>query len=206
MTKTRHEKTQYLTRLAILVAVMLLFAFTPVGYIKLPTVEITFMILPVAIGAIWLGPAAGAFLGGVFGLTSFIQCFGLSAFGTFLFSLNPVLTFIMCMLPRILCGWLPGLIFSAVKKIDKTNVLSYFAASLATALLNTVLFMLCIVLFFWKNPLFIETMGAWGMTTDSLWIFLVAFVGINGLIEAIVNCIVGGSVAKVLARYMKHGS
>ena len=204
MKKTRHEKIQYLTRLSILVAIMLLFAFTPIGYIRLLAVEITLMILPVAIGAIWLGPAAGAFLGGVFGVTSFVQCFGLSAFGTFLLSLSPILTFITCMIPRILCGWLSGLLFEAVRKNDKTKVLSYFVASLSTALLNTLLFMLCIVLFFWKNALFIETMGAWGITTDSLWIFLIAFVGINGLVEAIVNCVIGGSAAKVLSRYMKH--
>ena len=46
----------------------------------------------VVIGAIILGPTAGAILGGVFGITSFIQCFGISAFGTLLFGINPVLT------------------------------------------------------------------------------------------------------------------
>ena len=62
--------------MAILVAIMLIFAYTPLGYLKAGPIEITFMVLPVAIGAIILGPAVGAILGGIFGVTSFIQCFG----------------------------------------------------------------------------------------------------------------------------------
>ena len=76
------QKTRRLVQLAILVAIMLILAFTPLGYLKVGAIEITFMTIPVVIGAILLGPPAGAFLGGVFGLTSFIQCFGMSAFGS----------------------------------------------------------------------------------------------------------------------------
>lgn len=75
------EKTRKLVQMAILIAVMLILAFTPLGYLKVGAIEITFMTIPVVVGAIILGPAAGAVLGGVFGLTSFIQCFGMSAFG-----------------------------------------------------------------------------------------------------------------------------
>lgn len=75
------EKTRKLVQMAILIAVMLILAFTPLGYLKVGAIEITFMTIPVVVGAIILGPTAGAVLGGVFGLTSFIQCFGMSAFG-----------------------------------------------------------------------------------------------------------------------------
>ena len=40
------------------------------------------------------------------------------------------------------------------------------------------------------------------MPLDSLWAFLVAFVGVNGLVEAIVNFIVGAGIAKVVDRYV----
>lgn len=67
--------------MAILIAIILVMAFTPLGYLKTAGLEITFIQVPVIVGAILMGPTAGAILGGVFGLTSFIQCFGLSAFG-----------------------------------------------------------------------------------------------------------------------------
>ena len=91
------EKTRKLVQMAILIAVMLILAFTPLGYLKVGAIEITFMTIPVVVGAIILGPAAGAVLGGVFGLTSFIQCFGMSAFGAALLNISPILTFLVCM-------------------------------------------------------------------------------------------------------------
>lgn len=198
------SKSQILkmVQMAILIAIMLILAFTPLGYLKFGLIEITLMVIPVAVGAIVLGPLCGAILGGVFGITSFIQCFGFSAFGTFVLGINPWLTFITCLVPRILCGWLSGLIFQALKKIDKTKIVSYVVASLSTALLNTIFFVGCVVLFFWNNDSFLTGMAESGMPLDSLWAFLVAFVGLNGLVEAIVNFIVGAGIAKVVDRYV----
>ena len=78
MTKSKFS-TKYLVEMALLVAIILLMAFTPIGYIKTAGLEITLIVIPVAVGAVTLGPAAGAILGGVFGITSFIQCFGMCA-------------------------------------------------------------------------------------------------------------------------------
>ncbi len=196
-------RTLRMAQLAILVAITLIFAFTPLGYLKVGIIEITFMCIPVAVGAMALGPAAGAILGAVFGITSFIQCFGMSAFGVFMLGLNPVLTCIMCIIPRILCGWLSGLIFKALHKVDRTRLVSYFVGGLSTALLNTLFFIAAIILFFWKNPAFISQMTDWGITTDNIWLFFVAFVGLNGLVEAIVTCIVGAAIAKAV-RHFTH--
>lgn len=199
-----NTRTQKMVQMAILVAIMLIFAYTPLGYLKVGLIEITFMVLPIAIGAIILGPGCGAILGGLFGVTSFIQCFGASAFGTFLLSMNPILTFITCMVPRILCGWLSGLIFQALKKNTKMKTASYFIGSLSTALLNTFFFMLCIIVFFWHSDTFLSTMTSWSLPTDSVWVFLVAFVGVNGVVEAVVNCIAAGTIAKVLSRVVNR--
>ena len=200
MEKNLSSRTQKMVQLAILVAIMLIFAYTPLGYLKVGAIEITFMVLPVAIGTIILGPVCGAILGGLFGLTSFIQCFGASPFGALLLSLNPIATFITCMVPRILCGWFSGLIFEALNKKENMKNASYFIASLATALLNTIFFMLCIVIFFWYNGTFLSTMNSWALPTDGLWVFFVAFVGVNGLVEAIVNCLAAGTVSKIVSK------
>ena len=92
-TQTRlTDKTRRLVYMAILIAIILVMAFTPLGYLKTAGIEITFIQVPVIVGAILMGPAAGAILGGVFGFTSFIQCFGLSAFGAALLEINAVYT------------------------------------------------------------------------------------------------------------------
>lgn len=203
MNNNSKTRTQKMVQLAILVAVMLIFAYTPLGYFKAGPIEITFMVLPVAIGAIILGPASGAILGGIFGVTSFIQCFGASPFGALLLGINPILTFLTCMLPRLLCGWLSGLIFKALHRSERMKTAPYFIAALTTALFNTLFFVLCIVEFFWKNDTFLTTMGSWQLPTDSVWLFLIAFVGLNGIVEAIVNFIAAGTVSKVLSKVVK---
>ena len=89
------NRTRTLTTLGILTAIILVMTFTPLGYIKTMGLEITLLHIPVILGAALTGPAGGMVLGAVFGFTSFFQCFGLSTFGTTLFSINPAGTFIV---------------------------------------------------------------------------------------------------------------
>lgn len=194
--KTTKSRTLRMVQLALFIAIILLMAFTPIGYIKTPGLEITLIVIPVTVGAIVLGPVSGAILGGVFGITSFIQCFGLSPFGAMLLSINPIGTFIVCMIPRILMGWLTGLSFKALKKVDRSKSFSYAVASLVGPLLNTVLFMTTLILFFYQTD-YIQGI-AQAMNTTNVLAFVIAFVGINGLIEAGVNFVIGTAVSKTL--------
>lgn len=196
MKKINQSKTSKMVQLALLTAIILLMSFTPIGYIRTPGLEITLIVVPVAVGAIILGPTAGAILGGVFGLTSFIQCFGWSPFGAALLSINPAATFIVCLIPRVLMGWFTGLIFTAIKKIDKTRSISYAVASLAGPLLNTVLFMGTLVLFFYQSD-YIQGFAT-ALETKNVITFILAFVGINGLIEAGVCFVLGTAVSKTV--------
>ncbi|MGN0626296.1 MAG: ECF transporter S component [Oscillospiraceae bacterium] len=191
------EKTRKLVQMAILIAIMLIMAFTPLGYLKVGMIEISFMTIPVVIGAILLGPAAGAILGGVFGLTSFIQCFGMSAFGATLLSINPFLTFLVCMVPRILMGYLAGVIFRVLHRIDKTKILSFAVSSLSGAVLNTIFFVGLLMLLFGSSDYIMGMRG--GM---SLLSFLAAFVGVNGVVEAIVAFILGTAISKALVQFL----
>lgn len=190
------EKTRRLVQMAILIAIMLILAFTPLGYLKVGAIEITFMTIPVVVGAIILGPASGAILGGVFGLTSFIQCFGLSGFGAALLSINPVFTFLVCMAPRILMGYLAGVIFKALHRNGKTKWMSFAAASLSGAVLNTIFFVGLMMLLFGRSDYILSLRGGLG-----LWSFLVGFVGVNGLVEAIVAFVLGTAISKALMQF-----
>lgn len=194
----KNQKVLWLTQMGVLAAIMVVFAFTPLGYLKTAGIEISFMMLPVVIGAIICGPLGGAVLGGLFGITSFIQCFGTSAFGVFVLSLNPVFTFIICMIPRILAGWLAGIIYKAICKKDKSRYISVAISSFSGALLNTIFFMGGIILLFWNNDSFTSKMTEWGMAVNSIWAFVVAFVGINGVVEACVCFVVGSAIGRGL--------
>ena len=193
--------TKQFVELALLVAIILLMAFTPIGYIKTFGLEITLIVVPVAVGAVTMGPLAGAILGGVFGLTSFIQCFGMSAFGTVLLGINPIYTFIVCFVSRVLMGWLTGVIYQGLKKIQPIRKVSVVIANLIGPLLNTLFFMGTLVLFFYNTEYIqglAESMGASGALA-----FVVAFVGINGVIEALVCFVVGRAISKALQVVLK---
>ena len=196
---TRKVSTRTLVELALLTAIIVVMSFTPIGYLKTPIVEITFITIPVVIGAILVGPAAGAFLGGVFGLTSFIQCFGMSQFGAMLLSINPFLTFIICFVPRVLMGWLCGIIFRAMLKCDRTKfkLWAYGVGAFSGAALNTILFVITLILLFGRTD-FILSIG------DTLPKLIAAIVGLNGVIEAVVCTIVGAAVAKALSRALSR--
>jgi len=179
-------------------AIIVLMAFTPLGYLIIgPALTITFIMIPVVIGAITLGPAAGALLGAVFGLTSFARCFGAEPFGMVLLGISPVSTFITCMVPRVLMGWLSGLIFKALYKIDKTRLASYAVSCLSGAVLNTVLFMSSLMLLFGNSDYIMEMRGGVGVLA-----FVVMMVGINGVVEALVCLVAGAAISKALDQFL----
>ena len=108
--KTKVKTTQ-ITTLGLMMAILLLMAYTPLGYLNIGPLAITFNVIPVAISAIALGPAGGAAAGSIFGLTSFLQCIGIGGqriMGDALFNINPAPAFIQRFVPRFLVGLLVG--------------------------------------------------------------------------------------------------
>lgn len=193
----KNKKILRMTQLGILIAIIIVMAFTGLGYIKTAGLEISLITVPVAIGAMVMGPTAGAVLGLVFGITSFLQCvFGMSAFGVALLGINPFLTFLVCVPTRLLVGWLSGLVFKGMMKIDKTKTVSYFVTGLLTAFFNTLFFMSTLMLCFWQTD-FIQSMNTQGLGVGA---FIVAFVGLNGALEMPACCILAGAVSKALSK------
>ena len=192
MSKKSNVKT--LVQLALFTAIELIMAFTPLGYLKIGPVSITFMAIPVAVGAIVLGPLSGAFLGLVFGLTSFSQCFGADPFGTTLLGINAFSTAFMCLVPRILMGLFAGLIFGGLKKTTLGETSGALLSSLACSIINTVLFVGSLIVLF-GNTEYIRGFG------DSVIAVIMALVSVNTIIEAIACTIIGGAVSKAVIKY-----
>lgn len=199
MNRNTTQRTRYMVELALMSAIIFLMAFTPLGYFRTPGLSITFLTVPVAVGAIILGPKGGAVCGLVFGITSLIQCFMGGSFGSMLLSINPVGTAFTCIVPRVLEGLLCGLVFQAIRKISKNS--AYFAASLACPLLNTVFFMSAVVAIFYHTEYiqgFVQALGVSNPFT-----FVLAFVGVQGLIEAAVCFLIASAVSRTLGMALK---
>lgn len=195
--KMSKQNILVLTENAMLAAIIVLMAFTPIGYLQVGIVKMTFIMIPVAVGAITLGEKSGAFLGLVFGITSFVQCFGLDIFGTTLMGINPIFTFIMCIIPRVLMGYLCGLIYKVLTKVKKG--IAVVIASLSAPVINTVFFMGMLILFFGKSDYIMSMREG----TANLWAFLVAFVGLNGIMEIVTTLVIAPPVAVAVEKATK---
>lgn len=194
--------TKQMTELALLIAVIGILSYTPLGYIKTFGLEITMVVVPVAVGAVTLGPFAGAVLGGAFGIMSYSRwVMGMSAFGMMLFEINPAATFVVCVIARIIMGWLTGVIYQGLKRVKFLKKTSLLISNLLAPLLNTTLFMSALILFFYQTD-YIQGMAA-SMHAKNALVFVAAFVGINGLVEAVVCFIVGSAVSKALLKALR---
>lgn len=202
MENNKKMNTIYMVEMALLIAIILIMAFTPIGYIRTLGLEITLIVVPVAVGAVTLGPTAGAVLGAVFGITSFIQCFGMSPFGAVLLSINPICTFIVCVLSRILMGWLTGLLYQALQKSNSLKKISVALANLCCPLLNTLFFMGTLTLFFYQTEYIQEL--AKGMGAGNPFVFVLLFVGVNGVVEAVACFVAGSAISQAVKKVVKR--
>ena len=192
-----------MTELAIFIAIIIVMKLTGLSSVPVGPLVMTFTMVPIAIGAMLLGPAEGAVLGFVYGITSLYDAItGASAMTGFFFQLSPVHTVILCVVTRTLVGLLTGLIFKALKKIDKKKIVCYYVGGLMAPMLNTILFMGYIVLVFYKSEFVQNLVSNLGAVNPLM--FVILLVGVQGLIEWVTGCVVGGSVAKGVAHALKR--
>lgn len=184
------SKTKKITLLGLLICILLLMALTPLGYLKIGPLSITFNMIPVSIGAVALGKKGGAILGGVFGLTSFLSCVGilvpLDPFGATLFSINWFYTLIVCLASRVLDGFLAGLVSEITLKNFKSRHLSFGITGFFAAFFNTVFFMSLLVLLFGSTDYIREIWGNLAFGKNVV-LFICAFAGVNAVVEIITS-------------------
>ena len=185
--------TREFVLLALLVAILIV-----LGYVNIPQpagLSITFNMIPVAIAAIVIGPVGGAIIGGAFGLISFLQCFGICGFsgmGAALAAINPLLAFVQRFFPRLIDGLLLGFIYRFVKR--KLNAYAGCAVTgFMAAFLNTLLFMTSLVWIFGGTEYMQNSMAGRGILT-----YIVAAVGVNGVVEMIVSTLLTGAIGAAL--------
>ena len=199
----KQSKTMRLTLMGLFAAVLLLMAYTPLGYLNIGPLAITLNVIPVALAAITLGPVGGAAMGAVFGLTSFLQS---SAMGAILFGINPVLAFIQRFIPRLLDGFLLGYVFRYSRKAVGDRI-ACMITGFCSAFFNTAFFMSLLVLLFGNTSYVQGLMGG-----KNAILFICSFVGVNAVFEMCASTFLTGAVglalikAKVIPVYQKAGS
>lgn len=201
--KNTSKNLRTLTQLALLVAIEFVMRALGLGTVPMGPLVMSFLTLPVAVGAIVLGPLAGLVLGGVFGVLSLTDAIaGRSAMTNFFFSIDPVNTVILCVGMRMLMGFCCGLLFSALKKLDEKGTWSYLAGALSAPLLNTLFFMGYICLVFYQSDYIQNLVALKGATNPVMFVVLV--VGVQGLIEAVVCGVLGSIVGKAVDVFVKR--
>lgn len=196
--KTKFNTSQ-LVILGLMTAILLLMAYTPLGYLNIGPLAITFNVIPVAVAAITLGPVGGAITGSIFGLTSFLQCIGVggtSAMGAILFDISPVLAFIQRFVPRMLDGLLLGYIFRGMRRAANTSA-ACLVTGFCSAFLNTAFFMTALVVLFGNTDYMQNLIGG-----KNVILFICGFVGINAVCEMAASTIITGAVG--VALYKAH--
>lgn len=200
----KKEATKELVLTGLFAAIIIIMAFTPLGYIPLGVINATIIQIPVIIGSLFCGPKKGAFLGFLFGFTSFLKnTITPSTLSAFVFS--PVLagnmfgvrgvlssTFI-CFVPRILVGVLPYFIYKAMKKICKFKTANFAVAGVLGAFTNTLLVMGSIYILY-KDAY----AQAQGVDPSALLGVIGGVISFNGVIEAIVSGVIVAAVGVVL--------
>ncbi len=178
--------------IAMFIALMLVMNFTPIGYITIAgAFSITLMTIPLALGAACTGVYGGTILGFVFGLTSFLQAFGIGftvdSLAATLFTENPVGYVITCFVPRMITGFVAGLVFSLFKKKGKIGIWAFGISSAIVPLLNTVFFLSSYMAFYSDS-----TLG------DALMTIVLTVLTLNFFVELLATTIAGTTISKVV--------
>ena len=195
--------TRTLVETALFIAILLLMYLTGFTRIPLGPLKMTLSMIPIAIGAMLLGPEIGALLGTVYGITSLYEAItGASPMTHAFFEVSPLHTIVLCVLLRAIVGYSTGVLFRIFFSVDKKQKACYYLGGLAAPVLNTILFMGYIVLVFYHTEFTQQLALAKHATGPFTFIILVA--GAQGLFEAVMGCVIGGTVTKSVSKAKKR--
>ncbi len=200
---TKKHDTRFMVSVGLMAAIVIVLANTPLGMIQLPIVKATTVHIPVIIGAILFGPAAGAILGGVFGVCSLISntmaptllSFAFSPFMSttgILGAIKAVWVSVGC---RILIGVAAGWLWILLKRIKLNQVVALAVTGFIGSMVNTVAVMGSIYLLFAQ-----QYAEAKDVAVTAVWGLVMGTVTASGIPEAIAAAVIVTIVTKILVK------
>ncbi|MCL2030969.1 MAG: ECF transporter S component [Oscillospiraceae bacterium] len=160
-------------------------------FVKIGSFPITLTLVPIVVGAALYGPRAGAILGATFGVVVLIFCIsGADPGGAVLWTLNPALTAVLCLLKGALAGLAAGGVYAVFSK--KNRYLGVALAAVVSPVVNTGVFLAAMVVFFRG------TLTAWADGASLVYFAFVGLAGVNFLIELGINIVLSPAVTRIL--------
>ena len=204
--KTKKHDTRWMVSVALMAAIVIVLANTPLGMIQLPIIKATTVHIPVIIGAILLGPSAGAILGAVFGVCSLISNTMAPTLLSFAFSpfmsttgipgaLKAIWISVGC---RILIGVVAGWLWILLSKLKVSQVIALPIVGFIGSMVNTVAVMGSIYLLFAQQCAQAREVGV-----TAVWGLIMGTVTASGIPEAIAAAVLVLALGKVLIQVFK---
>lgn len=202
--KYNNEKTARMTMQAMLMAIMLVMGFTPLGSIPLPFMKATTTHIPVIIAAILFGVKSGAAFGVGFGIVSMVRqtimpnitAFAFTPFipipGTEGFNWRGL---IVAFVPRIMIGVTVALLYRFLARHKVNDKINLMICSITGSMVNTV-FVLGLIYLLMGNAY----AAAQGISHEALLGLLSGVIFSNGIGEAIVAALL---VTAIITALMK---
>ena len=206
MEKTKKD-TRWMVSVALMAAIIIVLANTPLGMIQLPIIKATTVHIPVIIGAVLLGPAAGAILGCVFGICSLVSNTMAPTLLSFAFSpcmsttgLTGVVKALWISLGcRIMIGVVAGWLWILLKKLNVNQTIALVVTGFAGSMTNTIFVMGSIYILFAQ-----QYAQAKEVAITAVWGLIMGTVTASGIPEAVAAAVLVLALGKVLLKFMKR--
>ena len=204
--KTKKHDTRWMVSVALMWAIIIVLANTPLGMIQLPIIKATTVHIPVIIGAILLGPSAGAILGAVFGICSLISntmaptllSFAFSPFMSTTGILGAIKAIWVSVGCRILIGVAAGWLWKLLEKVKVNQVIALPIVGFVGSMVNTIAVMGSIYVLFAKEYAQAREVGI-----TAVWGLIMGTITASGIPEAIAAAVLVLALGKVLLSVFK---
>lgn len=187
---TKKPSLKTTTALSIISALIVVLTIMA-NFVRFGPFPITLALCPIIVGAALYGPSAGALLGFVFGLMTFITgILGWDGGGVMMMlNASPVALVIVCFGKAVAAGYVSGLVY---KK------LGIIGASVACPVVNTGIFIIGMLL--WFKPL----LAQWSGGSNLLSYIFLSLTGINFVVELVVNLALASGAERIIKYARKN--
>ena len=178
----RNKKIKQLVVMAILCALIVVLQLMSAIIPPVAGFPLSFVLIPIIVGAALYGVKSGMVLGGVFGLIVFINCVnGMDIGGNMVFNANPLLCFAVVMIKGIAAGAAAGFVYHHLK--IHNPYIRILLAAIVCPVVNTGIFIACMLAFF------IDVLGEWAAGGDIIGYVLSGLVLANFVPELLINIV-----------------
>jgi len=203
--KSSKYDTRWMVGVALMAAIVVLLANTPLGMIQLPVIKATTTHIPVILGAILFGPLAGSILGGVFGICSVVSNTTAPTLLSFAFSpflsttgvVGAVKAIWVAVGCRIMIGLVAGWLWILLKKLKFNDMAALPIVGFIGSMTNTVFVMGSIYILFAQ-----QYAEARNVAMSAVFGLVMATVTGAGVMEAVAALVLVAVIGKALLRYV----